>query len=444
MMLAFAEIRRGRGRFASIIAALSLIVFLVLTLGALADGLFFGATGAVRSTNATAYAFSPDAKGSLIRSSMSPAQVEEVRDAPGVAQATGVGVLLTAGQTPDAEYDVAIFGVDPQGAGVPTTVSEGRLPEPGENGAAAVDQSLIDEGVSLGDSISVGSTSVEVVGVVRDAAYQLQPTVWTSIDTWRAMRNEVRPEFTGVADDVNAVAVVTDTGVTAEQVQAEIGDLTVLSAEDTGLAIPGVEQQNSTLDAIIYTALAVAALVVALFFALVVLEKRELFAALKALGTPNRKLGVGVILQALIASAIGVVIGALASRGLGAIAPAEVPTLFRTETLVTITIFTLVAGVMGAAFSLRRIARIDPATAIGGTLCPSTSRRSSRRTPTSRDSTPPKTPPPTPTLFCASTRSARSTAPVTTRSTLSVTRPWPSTRVSSSRWWVRRDPARPR
>ena len=69
MMLALNEIRRGRGRFASIIAALSLIVFLVLTLAALADGLFFGATGAVRSTNATAYAFSPDAKGSLIRSS---------------------------------------------------------------------------------------------------------------------------------------------------------------------------------------------------------------------------------------------------------------------------------------------------------------------------------------------------------------------------------------
>lgn len=59
---------------------------------------------------------------------------------------------------------------------------------------------------------------------------------------------------------------------------------------------------------------------------------------------------------------------ALASRGLGAIVPDEVPTLFRTESLITISIFTLVAGVVGAAFSLRRIARIDPATAIGGTL----------------------------------------------------------------------------
>ena len=368
MMLALNEIRRGRGRFASIIAALSLIVFLVLTLAALADGLFFGATGAVRSTNASAYAFSPDAKGSLIRSSMTPEQVAEVSDAPGVATASGVGVLLTAGTAPSGEYDVAVFGVQPDGAGVPTTVTDGRLPEPGENGTAAIDQALADEGVSIGDSISVGTQSAEVVGVVRDSSYQLQPTVWTSLDTWRAMRNEVRPEFTGVTDDVNAVAIITDAGVSAEQIQSEIGDLTVLSAEATGLAIPGVEQQSSSLNSIIYTALAVAALVVALFFALVVLEKRELFAALKALGTSTRKLGAGVVLQAVIASAIGVIIGAIASRGLGAVVPDEVPTLFRTQTLITISIFTLVAGVVGAAFSLRRIARIDPATAIGGTL----------------------------------------------------------------------------
>jgi putative ABC transport system permease protein len=365
MMLSLNEIRRGKGRFASIIGALSLIVFLVLTLAALADGLFYGATGAVRSTNATAYAFSPDAKGSLIRSSMTPLEVKEVEQAAGVAKASGVGVLLTSGKGEVDEYDLAIFGIDPAGAGVPTTIDEGRLPNPGENGVAAVDDSL---GVSLGETLTVGKTSVEVVGITRDSAYQLQPTVWTTIDTWRTMRNDVRPEFTGVTDDVNAVAIETDEAVTAEQIAGEIPNLTVLSAEATGLAIPGVEQQNSTLNSIIYTTLAVAGLVVALFFALIVLEKRELFAALKALGTPTRKLGAGVVVQALIASAIGVVVGAIAARGLGAVVPEEVPTLFRSQTLVTIAIFTLVAGVVGAAFSLRRIARIDPATAIGGSL----------------------------------------------------------------------------
>jgi hypothetical protein len=47
MNLAIAEFRRAKGRFASITGALSLIVFLVLILGALSDGLFFGGTGAI-------------------------------------------------------------------------------------------------------------------------------------------------------------------------------------------------------------------------------------------------------------------------------------------------------------------------------------------------------------------------------------------------------------
>ena len=124
-------------------------------------------------------------------------------------------------------------------------------------------------------------------------------------------------------------------------VQREVGDLTVLTAEQTGLAIPGVEQQKSTLNSIIYTTLAVAALVVALFFALVVLEKRELFAALKALGSPTRQLGRGVVLQAVDrVRARRRDRGAGLARLFGLVIPAEVPTLFRTETLVTIAVFT--------------------------------------------------------------------------------------------------------
>ena len=69
-LLSRGELTRTKGRFGAVVGALALIVFLVLVLGALADGLFYGATGAVRSTNATAYAFSDDAEGSLIRSRM--------------------------------------------------------------------------------------------------------------------------------------------------------------------------------------------------------------------------------------------------------------------------------------------------------------------------------------------------------------------------------------
>lgn len=368
MMLALREIRRTKGRFAAIIAALSLLVFLVLVLGALADGLFYGATGAVRSTNATGYVFSSDADGSLIRSTLPESDVAAVATAPGVESAGPVGVLLTGGEGPQGGVDLAVFGIDMAAAGAPTTLTNGRLPEPGENGVVAADSRLLDQGVEIGSTISVGDVSATVVGIVSDTSYQLQPTVWTSVDTWRSMRDAVRPELRGQQDTINAIAITTSPDADLAAIAAAIPNASALTAEATGLAIPGVEQQSSTLNSIIYTTLAVAVLVVALFFALIILEKRELFAALKALGTSTGKLGIGVVVQALGSSAAAVVIGGLLARLAGLAIPAQVPTLFRTDTLITIAIFTLVAGVVGALFSLRRIARIDPATAIGGVI----------------------------------------------------------------------------
>lgn len=367
-LLSRGELTRTKGRFGAVVGALALIVFLVLVLGALADGLFYGATGAVRSTNATAYAFSDDAEGSLIRSRLDQSDVAALAAAPGVEAAGPVGVLLTGGTGPQGDVDLAIFGLDMGGPGTPTTLVQGRLPTSGEVGVAAVDTRLQDDGVEVGSRLFVGDVSVEVVGFVSDTAYQLQPSVWTSVEDWRSMRDAVRPELRGQPTAINAVALVTSAGADLSAIAAALPGSSVLTAQAVGLAIPGVEQQASTLNSIIYTTLAVAALVVALFFALLVLEKRELFAALKALGSSTWALGRAVLVQALIASILGVVIGAIIARLFGLIIPATVPTLFRTDTLLQIAIFTVVAGIAGAAFSLRRLARIDPATAIGGTL----------------------------------------------------------------------------
>ena len=138
----------ARGRFASIIAALSLIVFLVLTLGALADGLFFGATGAVRSTNATGVRVRHGRQGLAAALEHGPPPRCRGRRTPRAwPRRAAWASCSAAGTAPAGEYDVAVFGVDPEGAGVPTSIAEGRLPEAGENGIAAIDEELAKQGV---------------------------------------------------------------------------------------------------------------------------------------------------------------------------------------------------------------------------------------------------------------------------------------------------------
>lgn len=374
MILAFAEIRRRPGRFASVVGALTLLVFLVLVLAALADGLYFGATGAIRTSRADLYAFDRDASGSFVRSRLPQRLAAEAARVDGVAEVGALGTLLTVGRGPRGQLDVAVFGAEPGRVGAPPALVDGRLPRPGEDGAAAADTRLRRDGVRLGTRLEVTGAAdpVEVVGFVRDASYQLQPTLWTTVGGWRRLRSDARPETRGDTATVTALAVRVRPGADPAQVarrlDAATGVTDTRTRASTVLAIPGVAQQQSTLRSIIVASLLVAGLVVALFFALLTLEKRDLLAALKAVGASTRLLGVGVVVQGLAATGAAVLLGAVLARLVGLVLPEQVPALFRTVTVVVVAAATVLSGLVGSAFSLRRVARIDPATALGGAL----------------------------------------------------------------------------
>jgi hypothetical protein len=68
--IALAEMRRRRGRWFSIVGAVAFIVFLVLVLAGLSDGLFIGTTGALKNGDSDALVYSIDGRRSLVRSAL--------------------------------------------------------------------------------------------------------------------------------------------------------------------------------------------------------------------------------------------------------------------------------------------------------------------------------------------------------------------------------------
>ncbi|MFI5040332.1 MAG: ABC transporter permease [Acidimicrobiales bacterium] len=373
MKLALAEMRRNRGRFAAIIAALVLIVFLVLVLNALADGLYYGATGAIRSSGADLYVFSKDGRRQLARSTIPASEAAKVAAVPGVAEVGEVGTLQGTGHGPTGTLDLALIGYTPGKPGGPSHATSGRLPRPDEPLAAAADVSLKDKSIRIGDEITFSGSSqpLTIVGFTSDSRYELQPTLWTTIDTWRTVRNEARPEFQGKQDDIQALAVKLSKGASPTQTAAAIdaalgGGTETVSRATAVLSLPGVKQQRSTFNQIIYTTFIVAAIVIALFFALITLEKRTQLAILKAIGASSRYLASGILVQSVLICLVGLGIGILLSRVLALLLPSSVPVTFRAATAVTIAVATIVTGALGAAFSFRRVTRIDPASALGG------------------------------------------------------------------------------
>ena len=164
------------------------------------------------------------------------------------------------------------------------------------------------------------------------------------------------------------VSGTADAQATADAIDRATGGatstLTIAQAID---ALPGVSQQQTVFNQIIGVTVVIALIVVALFFALITVERIGLYGVLKAIGASSRTLFAGVLLQAFVVTIIASAIGVAASLALDAALPSgSIPFVATPTRLLTSVAYLLVAALVGCAFSLRRVLRVDPASAIGG------------------------------------------------------------------------------
>jgi len=363
--LAIRELVREPTRFVIATGALTLLVVLLLLLGGLLDGLFLGSTGAIRTQDADAFVYSGDARTSFLRSRIDPELRQQVEAVDGVDDAGGLGIALLAAQVPgEGELaDTAVVGYER-----PTN----DVPAPPPPGQAWADERLKASGVEQGETLAVGPEAIpiEVVGFVDDTNYLLQGGLWVEPATWRELAGSARPDA-AVGEGVFQVLVVAGAdGEDAEALTRRIDEATggateSLTKADAVFSLPGTREQNNTFNQVIGVTFFVAGLVIALFFVLLTIERLGLYGVLKALGASTGELIIGVVTQAVVVAAIAFALGWLIARGLALVIPDEVPVRLEPSRAVFVAGGILLAAVLGAAVSLRRIARIDPASAIG-------------------------------------------------------------------------------
>lgn len=366
MRLALRELVRQPGRFLTATAILTLIAILLMFLGGLLDGLLRNATGAVRAQSADAIVYSETARSSFLRSRIEPDVREAIAAADGVAEVGGLGVVLLGarvpGNGPRDLADVAVWGYELAPTGVPA---------PPASGEAYADEVLRADGVELGDELLLGParTPIRVIGWVSDTAFNGQGGLWTDLGTWRAVLNANRPGG-GLADGVVQALVVRGTGSTADTIAAvegagdgRVDALTIDAAID---AIPGVSEQSTTFNQILGVTVVIALVVIALFFALLTVERTSLYGVLKAIGARSGTIFAGLVVQAVVVTLIAAVVAGIGVLVLDlVIPPGAIPLYVSVGRILTSVALLLAAAVVGCAFSLRRVLRIDPASALG-------------------------------------------------------------------------------
>jgi putative ABC transport system permease protein len=366
MRLALLELVRRPGRFATATVILTLIAVLLMFLGGLLDGLISSSTNAIKAQRGDLIVYSQSSQASFLRSRIDPELRDIVASTPGVESTGGIGLVQLGarvpGNGPRDLASVALFGYEIAPQGVPDTPADGEV---------WADDVLEADGVKVGMELALGParSPVTVAGFVNDTTFNGEGSLWASPYTWREVLADNRPDAQ-LGDDVFQALIVIGNGSSAALASSidtsTSGATESFTVPDAVKAIPGVEEQQSVFNQIIGVTVVIALVVIALFFALLTVERTSLYGVLKALGALSRTIFLGLVAQAVVVTLIaGIVAGALALILDALIPPGAIPLDVSASRIVSSIVLLLAAAIIGCSFSLRRVLRVDPASAIG-------------------------------------------------------------------------------
>ncbi|MGH1564844.1 ABC transporter permease [Mumia sp. DW29H23] len=342
MFLALRELRSARGRFTLMAGVIALLSLLVVILSGLTAGLAAQSVGALDRLPADHVALATDGAGeaSFATSAVTADDVARLARTPGVDDAAAWGVT-----TDRVGVDsVSVLGAEPGSSIAPDALAPGTM---------VADRSL---GLEVGETVSLGATTLRVTATVDGDFLNHLPAVWVPLDVWQSL-----PGSGG--KDATAVALTTDDAFHDDAVP---DGLDVQTRTDARAAVGSYAAENGSLTMIRGLLLAVSALVVGAFFTVWTIQRSPDLAVLKAIGARTGYLVRDALAQAAVVLVVGACAGALVGGAAGLAVSSQVPFVVDASTTLVPLLLLVALGLVGAAAAVRRVATVDPLTALGG------------------------------------------------------------------------------
>jgi putative ABC transport system permease protein len=367
--LALRELRRTSSRFRLLVAAVAVLSFLVVLQQALLIGLVGQLNGGLRSSDADLYVLGAAADGALPASEVAGDAVGVARAIDGVEDAGSVRFGAATVVIDGAETDVSLVGVDPGQPGGPAVLTRGRSVEHDNEAVASAADAAAGMGSGATVRIQPRGQPLQIVGLGDDANLNVAPTLYVPTTTFLAITRDQRPAALR-SPPRSAVAVRLAAGagsaVVARSLAEAIPDAEVLTRAEAAQRFPGVAEVTESFAIVLGLLGIVVALVAGLFFLILTVQKAPTLTLLSAVGMRTRTLVAGLLIQVLVVVGAGIAIGTavaaalLGSMDFGFDASLDLQAAATSATA----IMTLV--LLAALASVRRVLRVDPATALAG------------------------------------------------------------------------------
>jgi putative ABC transport system permease protein len=362
MFLAFREMRRAKVRFALLIVAVSLLMFLILFQQALQNSLISAFIGGLNQQTAPVLVYTTDSQRTAFGSVISPDLERTIAGVSGVAAHGRIGISSFTVTSDRVESSATLLGFENQQLGGPGTLSAGRLPTAAGEAVGSSTDFVIGQEVEVVPTADASGVVLTVVGLADNAQLLVTSTLFVDYAAYELAVKAANPDARLVLPNLVAVrptAGLSDTELTT-RINNASADADALTKSEAAAQTPGVAQVRQSFQIIFALYGLVVPLITGLFFLIITLQKAASLTLLRAIGARS-----GVLIRSLLVQ-VGVVIGGGLALGVALYAPLSQATLgiltlsFDVRAVAFWSGLLLGLGLLSALVAARRVLAIDP------------------------------------------------------------------------------------
>lgn len=361
MKLAWKELKHDKTRYIMVEAILVLMVFMVLFLTGLANGLGRAVSAGIENADATYFAVGEDSENLITISNIEKETVNKIYEqAAGKTAVLDIQRMNLTKEGSDKKLDVTYFAIEKESMLSPVITEGVDLKDSKEKNGIILDDSFQAEDIKLGDVVvdAASGLKMKVIGFTHDAYYGHSSIGYITTKTYTSIRTELNPNYEqayhAVAIQGNDVKDINIDGVSI------VDKATIIEN------IPGYKAEQTTINMIIWVLVVISASVLGVFFYVITIQKQKQYGVLKAIGMKTSEIAGMIIFEVVLLACFGMCIGNLLVWGMSMMLPASMPFYLKANSVVVVSVAFVVISVVSSLISARKVAKVDPIVTIGG------------------------------------------------------------------------------
>ena len=361
MKLALKELAYNKKKYVLIEIIIILLVFMVLFLSGLVEGLGRAVVSGIDNMDADYFLLSDSAEKLINVSNLKAEKFDELRSQTDSELAVlGIQRMFLSKKDTPEKLNITYFIIEPGSFLEPEVIDGLRLSESDAANAIVLDESFIQEGIVVGDTVYDSSSELEftVAGFAADTMYGHTSVGFISVDSYTAIRTALNPMYQKM---YHTIAIRgNDIG------NIRIDGTEIVSKSEVIENIPSYKAEHLTITMIIWVLVVVSAAIIGVFYYILTIQKHKQFGVMKAIGMSMKRLAAMVTGQVCVIAVFGAAAAALLTYLMSIAILQTMPFYLKYGNVMLVMAAFILISIAGGLISVLSISHVDPMKVIGG------------------------------------------------------------------------------